>query len=86
MNPTRGTVPVSPEVRREALTRRATDLLISDPFGPLMRPVLDELRDEWGIDLRGNPAHQRGMKLLMRAVDRDETPPARAFALLGCAA
>jgi hypothetical protein len=78
-------VAMSVEVRREALRRRATDLLINEPFGPLQRPLIDELHREWGIDLDGNPDHVVGMALLQDAIRAGDSPSPRAWQLLGCA-
>jgi hypothetical protein len=79
------TVAMSAEVRREALQRRALDLLCCEGT-PFARQVIDELHHEWGVDVHGNPVHAHAMTVLRSCAVSGDTPSRQVLADLGCGA
>jgi hypothetical protein len=77
------TLAVSAEVRREALQRRAVDLIVVEGT-PFARQVIDELRREWGVDVHGNQVHAHAMTVLRSCAVSGDTPSRQVLVDLGC--
>jgi hypothetical protein len=77
------TVAMSAALRREALQRRALDLVTTEGT-PFARQVIDELHREWGVDVHGNPVHAHAMTVLRSCAVSGDTPSRQVLVDLGC--